>query len=75
MVVPSYHKEEKSEKNKQKKEYERPISFGNSKRTNPHLIIQITSALKFMMQPRSYQNKNNACPGWSLSEEAQDSTD
>lgn len=34
MVVPSYRKEEK------KKEYERLISFGNSKRTNPHLIIQ-----------------------------------
>lgn len=37
MVVPSYHEE----KNKTKqKEYERLISFGNSKRTNPHLIIQ-----------------------------------
>lgn len=40
MVVPSYHKEEKSEKTNKKKEYERLISFGNSKRTNPHLIIQ-----------------------------------
>lgn len=38
-------------------------------------LLRITSTLKLMMQPQSYQNKNNACPGWSLSEEAQDSTD
>lgn len=35
----------------------------------------ITSALNLMMQTLSYQNKNNGCPGWSLSEEAQDSRD
>lgn len=42
MVVPSYHKEKKKKQhnNHQKKEYERLIYFGNSKRTNPHLIIQ-----------------------------------
>lgn len=38
-------------------------------------LFRITSALKLTMQLQSYQNKNNACPGWSLSEEAQDSTD
>lgn len=38
-------------------------------------LLRITSTLKLMMQPQSYQNKNNVCPGWSLSEEAQDSMD
>lgn len=41
MVVPSYHKEKKTNTTTtKKKEYERLIYFGNSKRTNPHLIIQ-----------------------------------
>lgn len=38
-------------------------------------LFRIISALKLMKQPQTYQNKNNVCPGWSLSEEAQDSTD
>lgn len=38
-------------------------------------FLRITSALKLVMQPLCYQNKNNVCLGWSLSEEAQDSGD
>lgn len=42
---------------------------------NHILLFRITSALKLMMPSQSYQNKNNGCSGWSLSQETQDSTD
>lgn len=50
-------------------------SFHLVSEQTPIWLSRITSELKLMMQPQSYQNKNNGYSGWSLSEEAQDSMD